>query len=176
MRRLLLLRHAKTERDSSTGRDHDRVLDETGRIDAPAIGAALAKAGLVPDLALVSTAKRAVETWDLVSPHLSPRPAMRMEGDLYGAAPNALLGTVRATSPDIKQLMIVAHNPGLHELALGLVAKGQPDDLQILQNNLPTGAVVVIDFTTDDWKNIAFRSGHLKKIITPKMLRKATAR
>jgi phosphohistidine phosphatase len=173
MRRLLLLRHAKTERDASTGRDHDRALEETGRFDANAVGTALAKSGLVPDLALVSTAKRAVETWDLVAPHLLPRPKTRIEAELYGATPRALLDAVRGVDSKVRQLMIVAHNPGLHEFALGLVAEDQTGDLDLLRNNLPTGAVTVTDFAVDDWTDVSFHSGHLKKLITPKMLRKA---
>lgn len=176
MRRLLLLRHARTERDSSTGRDHDRALEESGRLDATAIGTVLAKSGLVPDLVLVSTARRALETWDLVAPHLSPRPEVRVETDLYGAATGALLRIVRSLNSTIRQAMIVAHNPGLHEFALGLVAQDQAGDMDLLQNNLPTGAVAIIDFAVDDWSNVAFRTGVMKKLITPKMLRKAATK
>ena len=67
MRRLMLLRHAKTERAAPSERDYDRKLMKRGRADAPAIGAYMAHHGLGPDLALVSPAVRAQETWTLVA-------------------------------------------------------------------------------------------------------------
>ena len=74
MRRLMLLRHAKTERAAPGERDRDRKLMKRGRSDAPAIGAYMAHHGLVPDLALVSPAKRAQETWALVAAAFAKAP------------------------------------------------------------------------------------------------------
>ena len=156
MRRLLLLRHLKTEQDSPSGRDHDRVLTETGRSDAPMIGAALAGLGLVPDLALVSSAKRTIETWELLSPHFMPHPVIRIEPELYCASAGMLLQAVHgATGSNASRLMIVGHNPGLHEFANMLVAHGNADDLQALHNDMPTGAVTVIDFAIDDRNDVS---------------------
>ena len=67
MRRLLLLRHAKTERGAAGERDRDRKLMARGRTDAPIIGAYLVRHQFIPDLALVSPATRAAETWALVA-------------------------------------------------------------------------------------------------------------
>ena len=68
MAHLILLRHAKAESASSTGRDIDRPLTERGHRDAAIMGRVLAQAGFIPDLALVSTARRAQETWEEASP------------------------------------------------------------------------------------------------------------
>ncbi|MGO4716446.1 SixA phosphatase family protein [Bradyrhizobium sp. 2TAF24] len=115
MRRLLLLRHAKTEKDGPTGRDRDRRLDERGHRDAQEIGAYIAEHGLVPAQAFVSTAVRTRQTWDIVSKEW-PEVTVDHLDELYGADAGGLLGIVRAAVGDDPQsLLVVAHNPGLHE-------------------------------------------------------------
>lgn len=171
MRRLILLRHAKTERDAPSGRDIDRRLDERGRHDAVEMGHWLMRSGFVPDHVLVSTATRAEETWDLLAPLL---PVGRVDhvADLYGADPSDLLKAVREMAvEDPRQLLIIAHNPGLHELALGLIGHGDAKARRALAINLPTAAAVVIDFDVDDWSEVRFRAGHLASFISPKLLR-----
>ena len=85
MRRLLLLRHAKTERAETGERDRDRKLTKRGRNDAPVIGAYMANHGLVPDLALVSPATRAQETWALIAPCFAKAPRMVTDDRIYNA-------------------------------------------------------------------------------------------
>lgn len=172
MRQLLLFRHAKTERDSPTGQDHDRELTERGRSDAIAVAQTLTRLKLVPDTALVSTARRAVETWELAAPHLSPQPKVQIDPDLYLASTAQLLHAVHGmTGSREKRLMIVAHNPGLHECALSLAADGERSALEELGQNMPTGAVAVLSFDIKDWNDVAFRSGHLQRLIVPRELR-----
>ena len=65
MRRLMLLRHAKTEHDAPSGHDQDRRLDDRGRLDAAAIGAWIGRHPPFPDAVLVSTAVRAHQTWEI---------------------------------------------------------------------------------------------------------------
>ena len=67
--------------------------------------------------------------------------------------------------------MIVAHNPGLHERALALIAGGDKDGRRALDANLPTSGVVVIDFKIDDWDDIGFRGGELERFASPKLLK-----
>jgi phosphohistidine phosphatase len=122
MRRLLLLRHAKTERDSVTGRDRDRALDARGHDDAAEIGAWLLRQPR-PARTLVSTAVRARETWDLLPAALRAVPTEHRD-DLYGAETGDLLDIIRTVDGDPDTLLIVAHNPGLHELALALTGGG----------------------------------------------------
>jgi phosphohistidine phosphatase len=173
MRRLILLRHAKTERDAPSGKDQDRRLDERGRQDGTDIGRWLALDDYRPDLALVSSAVRAQETWELLRAALPSTRAKHLP-ELYGADTSELLRVIHGvTSADPQRLMIVAHNPGLHELALGLISGGDPAGRRALASNLPTAGVAVIDFATDDWDDVRFRSGQLDRFVSPKLLRES---
>ncbi|MDB5653515.1 MAG: putative phosphohistidine phosphatase, SixA [Tardiphaga sp.] len=173
MRRLLLLRHAKTEIDAPSGRDFDRRLDDRGVVDAAAMGAWLNRHPPLPDLVCVSTAARARQTWALVAAELPDvKPLVTELDELYGAGPAELLATIRAAAVDDPQmLMIVGHNPGLHEVALGLIDGGDVGGRKAIAGNLPTGSIVVIDFAIEDWNDVAFRGGRLVQFISPKLLK-----
>ena len=171
MRRLILLRHAKTERDAPSGRDQDRRLDERGRHDGAEMGRWLALHDYRPDLVLVSTATRTQESWELLC---AAMPSVRVKHlpALYGADPSELLRIIHGVADaDPQCLLILAHNPGLHELALGLVASGDPAGRHALASNLPTAGVAVIDFKIDDWEKVGFRTGRLERFASPKLLR-----
>jgi phosphohistidine phosphatase len=171
MRRLILLRHAKTEREAPSGKDRDRRLDERGIKDAAKIGRWLARHEYDRGMALVSTATRAQETWNLMAPEL-PNTLVEHVPALYGADPSELLQLIHETSvQDPKQLLVVAHNPGLHELALALVSSGERTGREALADNLPTAGVAIIDFAIDDWNDARFRSGKLERFVSPKLLR-----
>jgi phosphohistidine phosphatase len=170
MRRLILLRHAKTERDAPSGRDIDRQLDERGMQDARDIGQWLARNNYTPDLAWVSTAHRAQQTWDILEKSLTTSRAERRD-ELYSADAGELLKLIRAGTADPRVLMVVAHNPALHELALALISAGETAGLRALAANLPTAGVIVIDFATDDWDDAGFRKGALERFISPKLLK-----
>jgi phosphohistidine phosphatase len=171
MRRLILLRHAKTERDASSGKDKDRRLDERGRHDSVEIGRWLALEDYSPDLVLVSTATRTQETWELLRATM-PSARVKHLPELYGADPSELLRAVHgAAEADPQCLMILAHNPGLHEFALALVASGDAAGQHALATNLPTAGVVMIDFKIDDWGDVGFRRGRLERFASPKLLR-----
>ncbi|ABE62152.1 putative phosphohistidine phosphatase, SixA [Nitrobacter hamburgensis X14] len=179
MRRLLLLRHAKTERDAPSGRDRDRPLAARGRKDAAELGAWLAgQRSLLPDLALISTAVRARETWDIVQQQISDEvpqqgPAAHLP-DLYGAEPAQLLAIIHSVAAeDPERLMIVGHNPGLHELALGLIGGGGAAGRAALAGNLPTSGFAVIDFAVESWEGVAFGGGQLTQFVSPKLLKEA---
>jgi phosphohistidine phosphatase len=177
MRRLLLLRHAKTENHAPSGKDIDRRLDDRGRNDATTIGAWLNRHPPLPDLVCVSTAVRARQTWDLVATEMGkakPQPLVAHLEELYGAGPAELLAVIRAAAgEDPRRLMIVGHNPGLHELALGLIGGGDAAGRKAIAGNLPTGSIIAIDFATDDWNDVAFRGGKLMQFVSPKLLKSA---
>ncbi len=174
MRRLILMRHAKTEKDSPTGKDRDRRLDERGRSEAQETGIYLSRQKLLPDLALVSTATRARQTWDDLS---AGWPATMVEhlDDLYSADSGDLLRIVRAAGGgDPQRLLVIAHNPGLHEFALALVAGGSLPAGKALMDNLPTSGVAVIDFAIEGWDHVSFRRGQLERFVSPRLLKEAS--
>jgi uncharacterized protein (DUF952 family)/phosphohistidine phosphatase SixA len=121
MQRLILLRHAEAE-ISASGGDFNRSLTARGRREAFAAGQALAAAGLIPDLVLLSPSARTVQTWDAVAQALPPA-RVQSDPDLYHADAEGLLAAAEAANGDA--IMLVAHNPGLHQLALELT--GIPD-------------------------------------------------
>jgi phosphohistidine phosphatase len=175
MRRLMLLRHAKTETNAPSGRDQDRRLDERGHKDAAEIGGWIGHHPPFPDSVLVSPAVRAHQTWDIAweaMKGLAPKPHVELVPDLYGAEPTQLLRTIRLASvSDPKRLMLVGHNPGMHELALALAGSGDAASRKALGDNLPTSGLVVLDFAIDDWNDVAFRRGRLVLFVSPKLLK-----
>lgn len=174
MRRLLLLRHAKTERAATGERDRDRKLMPRGRTDAPIIGAYLVRHHFVPDLALVSPATRAVETWALVAAsilHGSPR--VVNDERIYNAVPETLIDLIRETTK-APSVIVVGHNPGLHELAVQLIASGEVEARERINEKLPTCGLVIIDFPFNDWSRLHVNSGRLERFVSPRTIAEAT--
>lgn len=155
MKSLTLFRHAKTERDSATGRDFDRRLNERGRSDAPRVGAEIRKLGLAYDLILSSPAARAAETAELAGL------GARYDQRIYDAAAGDLLSIVQHADNGIERLAMVGHNPGFERLASRLL--GQDIDM-------PTGSLVEIELPIDDWSEAAGAIGRLVRFIRPKEL------
>jgi phosphohistidine phosphatase len=176
MRRLMLLRHAKTESDAPSGRDQDRRLDARGQRDSADIGRFIAETPPFPELVLVSPAVRTRQTWELAWNAMKdrvPPPHVESVPQLYGAEIAQLLHSIRiAAAADPQRLMLVGHNPGMHELALALTDGGQQAARDELARNLPTAGLVVFDFDTDDWGDIAFGRGRLVLFVTPKTLKR----
>jgi phosphohistidine phosphatase len=179
MRRLMLLRHAKTENDAPSGRDQDRRLDKRGRHDAAEIGGWIGRhPPFFPDLVPVSHAIRAHQTWEIAWEAMkeqAPEPQVEILPELYGADPSHLLQIIRAASEvDPRRLMLVGHNPGMHELALALAGSGDDAGRRALADNLPTSGLAVFDFAVDDWGDVAFRRGRLVLFISPKLLKQTS--
>jgi len=175
MRRLMLLRHAKTERaqPGERDRDRDRKLMKRGRADAPIVGAYLAHHDLAPDLALVSPAERAQETWRLVAAALDKRPRTEIDERLYSASPQKLLEII-AEPRKARSLLIVGHNPSLHEFALQLIASGNAEAREELSEKLPTSGLVVMELPIDDWSLARPRAARLERFVTPRLIAAAT--
>jgi phosphohistidine phosphatase len=173
MRRLMLLRHAKTERAQPGERDRDRKLTKRGRVDAPVIGSYMAAHGLVPDLALVSPATRAQETWELAAPSFANAPKTVSDERIYNATAEKLIGLVAETR-GARTLLIVGHNPGMHDLAVQLIASGDPEARERVAEKLPTAGLVVIDLAFDDWSRLHPRAGRLERFVSPRLVAAAT--
>jgi len=174
MRRLMLLRHAKTEHDAPSGRDQDRRLDHRGHRDATEIGGWIARHPPFPDTVLVSHAIRAHQTWEVAweaMKDLVPKPVVELMPELYGADAAELLHIIRtASETDPHRLLLVGHNPGMHELALALTGSGDAAGRKALADNLPTSGLAVFDFAIDDWSHVGFRRGQLVLFVSPKSL------
>jgi phosphohistidine phosphatase len=150
MKRLILLRHAKAERSAPSGRDFDRPLSSRGLSDAARAGRALASAGLIPDVVLVSAAVRTVQTWERAAAAL-PDAKVQIRQDLYNAPSERLLAVAQAEH-DAQTVMIIAHNPGIGALAYELAEAATLAEAGVkedLAQGFPTAAAVAFALELD---------------------------
>lgn len=173
MRRLLLLRHAKTEAAEPGQQDRARVLVERGRKDAARIGAYMATHALIPDRVVLSPAARTQETWKHMAGAMRPAPGAKTLDQIYDATSHDILAAVIDTPAAVHSLLIVGHNPTLQEVALMLIASGDIDTRERLREKLPTAGLIIIDFPFDDWGKLHPQSGRLERFVTPKTLENA---
>lgn len=168
---LLLLRHAKSSWDDLTLDDFDRPLNKRGTKAATLIGAHLARHALIPDLVLCSPAVRTRATLTLVLAELpGEAPRVVFDPSLYLADTETLLERLRAVAPHKRTVLLVAHNPGIHALALELTGGGKREDLQALAMQFPTAALAHLSFEADNWRRIAPAGGALLEFVLPRRL------
>lgn len=160
MRQLILLRHAKAVAADEADDDFERGLAPRGREDAPVVAAALAAEGAAPEIVLVSDAKRTRETWELASASF-PKAKVKYLRSLYLCAAETLMTEAEKTGAD--SVMIVAHNPGLHELASRFAHRSNPLEVK-LRAKFPTaaGAIFARKDADSSWK--------LQAYVTPKTI------
>jgi phosphohistidine phosphatase len=169
MRRLLLLRHAKTERAEPGERDRDRKLTKRGRADAPLIGAYMAHHDLIPDLALVSPAQRTQETWKLLAATFAKPPKAITDERVYNASAAKLMSLL-SEPRNARALLLVGHNPGMHDLAVELIAAGDVAARERVTEKLPTAGLVVIDLALEDWALLHPQAGRLERFVSPRLI------
>lgn len=170
MRRLLLLRHAKAERSEPGGGDEARPLTVRGRADAARLGAYLVRHRLIPDLALISSAARTRETWQQAAAAFAPAPPARFEERLYGATPEMILQVIREATSEAATVLVIGHNPGLHEAAITLVAAGDIEARQRLNEDFPTSALAVVEFAVAGWRAVHPQGGRLEHFVLAQSL------
>lgn len=157
---LLVLRHAKAVHEEGL-RDEDRPLTGRGRRDAAAAGEWLRQAGLVPQRVLCSPARRTRETWEQASAGFAaPAGAIEVDFDrrLYGAGAGGLLSIIREVPASVSPLLLVGHNPAVHQLVSDLT--GECD-------SFPTAALAVIGLP-GSWLDTAPGAGTLARYWSPR--------
>ncbi|MBT8337994.1 MAG: histidine phosphatase family protein [Gemmatimonadetes bacterium] len=172
MKRLILLRHAKSSWDDPGLRDHERPLAPRGVRAVPEIARWMARHDYVPQLALCSDAVRTRQTWALVADLLGGTagpPALSIEPDLYLASPHEIRHLVAERAGDVDVLLVIGHNPGMHGLALALAHPGSTEAAR-LAHKFPTAAVAVLDFDVDEWSELHPGTGRLVAFVRPKDL------
>ncbi len=152
MKKIYILRHAKSSWKDSSLSDFDRPLNERGKRNAPMMGIKMAELNIVPDLVLSSSANRAYTTASIVAEKLDyPKDRIERRRDLYLASSHSILKIINSADNKHESLMIVGHNPGLTELA---------NDLGAFQvSNMPTCALVALEFAVDDWHAVHWGVG-----------------
>jgi phosphohistidine phosphatase len=136
VKRLLLLRHAKSSWNDPELADYDRPLSARGRKAAKLVGAYLRREQIQTSLALCSSARRARETLDLVA----VSGEIQIERELYGASPSQLLARLRRVPDGIDAVMLIGHNPAIHDLAVALIT----DTSELAARRFPTGALATL--------------------------------
>lgn len=166
MKRLILVRHAKSSWSNSDLSDKERPLNERGLEAAPKVGRWIAEKGLQPNQVLCSTATRCRQTWDAISAELDPVSDVRFEDLLYLASDQEMLDALRAADGDV--VLMIGHMPGIGNLANEL--RQDPPPLHGLFKKYPTGAATVLEFNLDDWAHAQFGNGIYVDYVTPRDL------
>lgn len=167
---LSILRHAKSSWTDASLKDFDRPLSKRGERAAPAIGAFMREQDLEPQAVLASPAVRVRQTLEHVLPELTTEPQVTYDQDLYLAGPTTWLAKLHEMPKSARRVLIAGHNPGLHALALDLVAEGPRDLIAALARKLPTAGLVVIALRTKVWSTVMPATGRLELYMTPSRL------
>jgi phosphohistidine phosphatase len=172
MKALYILRHGKASWAAMGSQDFDRELTPRGSQDAIRLGKYCAENGLVPAIALVSTARRAHETFDHFNQGLAAASAsvleVRFEPDLYLATIQQIHKHLSALPSATPSALIIGHNPGLHEFVMRHSVNDRTPDLQRASADFPTAALAAFDFDTESWGDIETARGRLNHLVFPK--------
>jgi phosphohistidine phosphatase len=163
MRKLLIMRHAKSSWDNPDISDFDRPLNQRGLQAAPFMGNQIYKNGLIPDLIVSSTAKRAKQTAILVRESAGVETKITFEDKIYEASPTTLLYVVAELSDKHESVMLVGHNPGMEGFIRILTGE---------IHQMPTAALAQISLNIEKWNDISINCGQLELLIRPKDLMK----
>jgi phosphohistidine phosphatase len=142
---LYLLRHLKSSWDEPGLPDHERPLASRGRRAGKKLARHLRKAHVAPELVLCSPSVRTRETLEAIRPALG-KPDVRFPSELYAASDETLLRAVRSVEWKRSSVLVIAHNPGLGELALALAGSGDERLRERLAEKFPTGAFATLEF------------------------------
>lgn len=157
-RRLILVRHAKSDWDNRDLADHDRPLNQRGRRAARLLGDWLAGRGYEPEQVLCSTSLRTCQTWEgVAAAALETRPDLVLVPQLYNADCATLMQILRQANQ--QTVMMIAHNPGIGQFAATLPSRPPLDDIF---RKYPTAATLVVDFQIEDWSELKPGTGSLR--------------
>lgn len=152
MKKLFLIRHAKSSWKEHGTSDHERPLNERGLKDAPHMAKLLKKTKVKPDLILTSDALRAKTTAEIFAEIFNyPKEEILVDPDLYLASQHNFLKQINLLEDTIECCFLFSHNPGISEFVYFLAGEGRID--------MPTCAVCGIEFDVDSWRQIKYASG-----------------
>ena len=161
MKKIILIRHAKSDWDNPSLPDYDRPLAARGLEDAPKMAALLKKRAINIDGILSSTAKRAKQTAEITAEVLGIPHHIQWDRSLYHASADHLLNVIQAQPTHLQTLILVGHNPGLTELIVRL---------GVNLDNLPTAGQFAFTVLSDDWKNLSAANCKFEWWDSPKKL------
>lgn len=170
---LALLRHAKSNWENPGNDDFSRPLNARGLHAAPEAGRALRELAIVPNFVLCSPAQRTRETFRLALPQmlLAAVPQIDFDDKLYLAPATQMLDQLRKVDANHASVLLIGHNPGMHNLAEALAGPGGPSPQALnerLAEKFPTAAIAVLTFNKKSWRDVGPRTGRLTAFWTPK--------
>ena len=171
MKRLMLLRHAKSGDDGTVSRDFDRPLNAKGRRAARAIGRYMRDQDLRFDAVIASPAVRVAETLQEVEAVYGPGISPQWDKALYLATADELLDAVHGAPAAATTILLVGHNPGLEQLVLRLVPARASGDARVeVAIKYPTASLAEMTFAVDRWDQVAAGGGDLMRFVRPRDL------
>lgn len=167
---LYILRHAKAETGHPNQDDHSRKLVERGIEAAQITGAFLFRKNIRPAKVLCSDAVRTRETWAQIET-IYPTPLnVEFSRKIYMASANEMIQQLVRLPNQLSSVMLIGHNPGVHQICLKLAKEGDEDLLDMLYLKFPTCSFAAIDLGNISWSDVADAHGTLVDFVTPKML------
>jgi phosphohistidine phosphatase len=167
MKRLYLLRHAKSSWEDADLADHHRPLARRGRRASKAIAGYLREHDIEPELVLCSSARRTRETLERLGPALGS-PTVQIEPELYAAGASVLLERLRGVPDTVGSVMLIGHNPGMRDLALDL-ARPTPE-VRELELKYPTAALATLVLQVASWRALDRGTAELVGFVRPREL------
>ena len=166
MKRLYLLRHAKSSPSSDFNGDHERPLAPRGVAATERLTRYLHAHRARPNVVLCSSARRTRETLAGIAEGFEIEPEVTIEEDLYCASATLLMERVRGLENSVDAAMLIGHNPGIHELAVTLADPGARAELAAF----PAGALVSLDLEATAWSSIDVGACTLADYVVPREL------
>jgi len=167
MRRLYLFRHAKSSWDEPTLNDRERQLAPRGKRAAKLIRGHLQEHQIKPELVMCSPAERARQTLAGVAAALGGSTQIVVDEELYTFSAKELLVIIQAIEPKLGSVMVIGHNPAMHDLALHLAEAGE--QLDALTHKFPTAALATLELECH-WAELGARAARLSGFVRPKDL------
>jgi phosphohistidine phosphatase len=168
VRTVLLLRHGKSSWSDSTLADIDRPLAPRGERASRKLAKYIRRKRIRPALVLCSPSLRTRQTLEAVEASLGKRSAVEVVPQLYGASEQELLEQLKALPESVSSVMLIGHNPGLHNLALVLASQGA--DLPRLEEKFPTGALATLVVRSEGWTALGRGVAELVDYVVPRQL------
>lgn len=160
MKRLILMRHAKSDWGASSDSDHDRPLNTRGLAAAATMGRVLTEGGEIPDRILSSSAVRARTTAELAAEAGGWNSAVEIVDDLYGASPGDVLSVIQSNARSAQRLLVVGHEPTTSQ-TVGVLTGARV--------RVATATAVGLDLPADDWKRVAPDAASIAFVLYPRL-------
>ena len=169
MKRIYILRHAKAgQTNKKILDDHERPLTHKGVLQCEEVGEYLGATKAKIDLVVSSTSERTKQTTELVLESFGKKIQTKLSSKIYLGSHVDILNEVAALDNKKNNVLLVGHNPGLHQFAISLISSGEKSFIKALNYNFPPSSLAVIEFDKDSWDEIKWRTGKIVDFVSSK--------